>query len=62
MVTWLVWMKALTQKDNEILSYLKSKEPEGASLGEVATATNLSRQNAFRYLKKLLNWKDLNNQ
>ena len=54
MVTWLVWMKALTQKDNEILSYLKSKEPEGASLGEVATATNLSRQNAFRYLKKLL--------
>jgi len=47
-------MKALHQKDADVLSYVTSQEPQGAFLSKIANACQLSIQNAYRYAKKLI--------
>lgn len=47
-------MQALREKDILILHYLDNNEPQGASLKDISSHSNISQQNAYRYLIKLI--------
>ena len=46
------WMKALSETDNRILALLKDY-PQGLALIQIQKAIGASKQNAYRYMKKL---------